>query len=224
MFKVSITSQLNLDDLKNEFTNFLRVQLSDNKSRITWVTQYFDGDDSTVEFTPTNTATYLGTFHVKISGTTQTYGTDYTINWVTGVITFTTAPTTGTNNVELKYGYGSSGAMVYPDMPRRDLTKSSYPRVGWGFSMTTDELAVGGQAFKSDLRFSVLILSEDGVLLDQLIGELRKAIQDNRTNFYNFRYIYPSNVSNISISEDISEEILGRVIELVSPDRYEIIS
>lgn len=220
---MAITSQINLDDLKNEFTNFLRVNLTDSRSRITEVSQYFSGDDSTVLFTPTNTSSYQSTVYVKIDGTTQTYGDDYTVNWVTGAITFTTAPASGSNNIELKYGYGTS-AMVFPDMPREDLRASSYPRVGWGLSMTTDELSVGGQAFKTDLRFTVLLLGEDALALDQLVEELRNAVQNNRTGFYNFRYIYPSNVANITVSEDISKEILGRVVELVAPDRYEIIT
>jgi hypothetical protein len=51
---MSITSQLNIDDLKCEFTNFLRVKLTDPKNRITWVTQYFNGDGTTIIFTPKN--------------------------------------------------------------------------------------------------------------------------------------------------------------------------
>jgi len=218
------TGIIDLADTASEFVNFLRSNLTDSQNRLTFVSQYFSGDDSETDFTPTNTASWKCLDYVKVGGTTQSYGTDYTIEWTTGKITFITAPVTGVNNIEMKYGYGTSGAMVYPDMPRTDVIESSYPRVGVTTTINTEEVSVGGQAFKSDLRFSVLIATEDSQELDDLTKEIREEVLNNRKGFYNVRFVYPTNVADVIITENESGEKLGRIIEFLAPDRYEILS
>lgn len=218
------TNIIDENDSLKELVNFLRTNITDSQSRITFVSQYFSGDDSETEFTPTNSSSWKCLDYVKVGGVTQNYGTDYTINWNTGKITFITAPITGSNNIEMRYGYGSSGAMVYADMPRTDVIETSYPRIGVGLTINTEQQAIGGNAFQNTLRFTILIVDENSNNLSNLVKEVRENIMNNSKTFYNFRYIYPANVNNIVISENETGEKLGKTIELIAPLRYEIIN
>ncbi len=53
------------------------------------------GDGSTVAFSLDFTYVTNGTLTVKVNGVAQTEGVDYTVNYTTGVVTFTAAPTNG---------------------------------------------------------------------------------------------------------------------------------
>ncbi|VDO06518.1 unnamed protein product [Brugia timori] len=65
----------------------------------------FSGDGSTTQFALSNNPGALNNLDVSIGGVTQRPGIDYT--WSAGtVITFTTAPATGTNNILVRYMQG----------------------------------------------------------------------------------------------------------------------
>lgn len=65
----------------------------------------FSGDGTTTQFALSNNPGALNNLDVSIGGVTQRPGIDY--NWSAGtVITFTTAPATGTNNILVRYMQG----------------------------------------------------------------------------------------------------------------------
>jgi len=65
----------------------------------------FSGDGTTTQFALSNNPGALNNLDVSIGGVTQRPGIDYT--WSAGtVITFTTAPATGTNNILVRYMQG----------------------------------------------------------------------------------------------------------------------
>lgn len=68
----------------------------------------FSGDGSTTTFTLSNTPVVPESETVEVDGSQQTRGTDYTIDYETGVITFTTAPSSGTDNISVTYDYFDS--------------------------------------------------------------------------------------------------------------------
>lgn len=78
----------------------------------------FSGDGSTTQFALSNNPGALNNLDVSIGGVTQRPGIDYT--WSAGtVITFTTAPAAGTNNILVRYmqglpqGYTTSDLVQY---------------------------------------------------------------------------------------------------------------
>lgn len=78
----------------------------------------FSGDGTTTQFVLSNNPGSLNNLDVSIGGVTQRPGIDY--NWSAGtVITFTTAPATGTNNILVRYmqglpqGYTTSDLVQY---------------------------------------------------------------------------------------------------------------
>lgn len=66
-------------------------------------TNTFNGDASTTAFTLSPKPVLPESETVTVGGVSQTRGTDYTIDNRTGVITFSTAPATGTNNISVSY-------------------------------------------------------------------------------------------------------------------------
>lgn len=65
----------------------------------------FSGDGTTKEFTLTNDDLVHGTVAVIVDGNAKTEGTDYTVDYAAGKITFAAAPGTGTDNVVIDYSY-----------------------------------------------------------------------------------------------------------------------
>ena len=227
-----VTSNLNLVSLKDELNNYLRYffQSTDPNSRLTETTQTFNGDDSTVLFPPTNSATlaYVAWDGVEIGGVKQDFGTDWTINWRganAGTITFTTAPTTGTNNVSIKYGYGSSN-MVYPDYPRNDLGVDQYPRIGFLVNIAPEIAGMGGTnlPINNTITITLKAVGPNTRLIDSYIDSLLEQIKQDAKQFYNINFINPVRLNNFNLTEDPTRNIIARIVDLEIRNRFEIIT
>ena len=223
---MAITTAISLLDLKDEIINDLRSNLTDPRSRITLVSQYFSGTGTATTFDVTNASTMKCVKYVKVGATTMKYGSEYTVTFRgtnIGRITFTNAPAVGTNNIEVNYGYGSS-AMIYGDRPRQDLYVANYPRIAVSAMINTKELDVGGRAFTNDIIISMLVLTEHPAYLDELCTDVRNRILANKKNYYNFRYIYCTAMNDINTMEDRTTDVVGRVMDFAIPDRIEVIN
>jgi len=91
-------------------------------------TESFNGTGSKTEFVITDSNPIVCINEVTVGGVTQSPYLDYQIDLDNKTVTFTVAPASGTDNVVIDYDYGSH--WVFPDKPRDDLSKSSYPRIG----------------------------------------------------------------------------------------------
>jgi len=94
-------------------------------SRISSTTQLFDGDNTTTEFTLSQNLSSITS--ITVNSTTQQKYLDFQIDTYNNKITFTNAPSNGTDNIEINYKYGTN--WIYGDKPRIDLSRSSYPRI-----------------------------------------------------------------------------------------------
>lgn len=65
----------------------------------------FDGDGSTKEFTLTYDDVLHGSVTVTVDDDEKTEGTDYTVDYEAGKITFVSAPGNGSGNVVVDYSY-----------------------------------------------------------------------------------------------------------------------
>jgi hypothetical protein len=134
---------------------------------------------------------------------TQRFLTDYTINYTTGVITFSAL--TGGEALSVTYDYGN-GDKIYPDMPRDDLTLESFPRVGIELtSSSTTPLGLGGMTHISDLMITIMAWvpanKVSGIggtkYLSDLMSSIRNVIRQNAKLFSTFSYITPTATSPI---------------------------
>jgi flagellin-like protein len=66
-------------------------------------TELKSGDATTTAFTLANKPVVPGSQTIEVGGSAQTEGTDFTVNYDTGVVTFTSAPASGSNNIDIDY-------------------------------------------------------------------------------------------------------------------------
>jgi len=84
----------------------LRIELSDLGFTDKFIVgEKFSGDGSTKKFQLAHGNIKDGSYTVLIGGAEKTETTDYTIDKDTGLVTFTSAPASGTENIEVRYKY-----------------------------------------------------------------------------------------------------------------------
>ena len=110
-------------DYERLILNYLRWKLTDPGSRGSEATETFNGTGAQVTFTLAHAAAkYIGA--VTITAVAKNYMEHFTIDLkdsgTVPTVTFRTAPESGTNNVSITYGYGSS--WVLPFLPEVDAT------------------------------------------------------------------------------------------------------
>ena len=201
-------------EYKKEICNFLRNSdiFTISQRGVTTVTQEFNGDNSTVDFDLTNT-NVKNVRSVTINSVAQSYGTDYTVDFQgsnPGRVTFTVAPGSGTNNVDIQYDYGDTDK-IYPDFPRKDLTLSSYPRIGFDILVAnTEDGGIGGTDFRSSMIIELIVYEEKVQELDDYATAVRNAFLAAPKGFFNFAYIRPKTMGPLIPSENRNNEILKR--------------
>jgi len=189
---------------------------------VTTTTQEFNGTGSETEFTVSN-LTIKNVRAVTVGGTAQTFGTDYLVDYSTGVITFTTAPASGTNNVDITYDYGTD--RIYPEQARLDLKLVSYPRIAISTtSISIEDGATDGNINYTDYLFSFYAYADKTESVRNYIKLIKKAILNNKKNFYYLRYITPISATGIIQEPNRQDKIVTKVLECRAPLNEEIIT
>ena len=110
--------------LRSTVAEVTRVGLS---NRQTTDSESFNGTGAQTVFTITKTP-LLAINSVTVDAVEMTAYLDYQIDIDNSKITFTTAPGSGTDNVVISLEKGSN--WIFTDLPRDDLKKENYPRIG----------------------------------------------------------------------------------------------
>ena len=199
---------LNLTNIKTEIENFIR-----NSDVLTITQRGVTTSTDTGTFSSADTHT-LGTNPTLVKdirsvtrGTLLTYGEDYTVNFVTGVISFTT---TQDGSYTIIYDQGS-GDSIYTDFPRDDLSISSYPRIAIDFSgIPTDAFGIGGTDLISSPRIVIVIYADNVNDIDGYTQTIKDDMKTNSKLFFYLRYIKLTFIGPIIESPDRSAEIMHR--------------
>ena len=223
---------IDIFEIKQELVIFLRNQITDthNPSRVSSETEYFSGNNSTTSFELNRDISRNG-FHmlknvssVKVNGLTKTNFTDYSADYQgdnPGTITFTTAPdNSSSDNIEINFDWGL--LWIGTDLNRVEMTPKSCPKISLELlSAPSTEIALGAVVLKSPLSISITIISNKVSDLDLLTKQVRDAILNNRTNFYNFSLITEPRVSPTITSGDPEAYMFQRTIDWTLPNNYE---
>ncbi len=199
---------LNLTNIKTEIENFIR-----NSDVLTITQRGVTTSTDTGTFSSADTHT-LGTNPTLVKdirsvtrGTLLTYGEDYTVNFVTGVISFTT---TQDGSYTIIYDQGS-GDSIYTDFPRDDLSISSYPRIAIDFSgIPADAFGIGGTDLISSPRIVIVIYADNVNDIDGYTQTIKDDMKTNSKLFFYLRYIKLTFIGPIIESPDRSAEIMHR--------------
>lgn len=196
---------LNIQNLRDELCQFFRANDVLSVS-VRGVTRYSSsyivgaGGESTHTFTGRTPVRDFNS--LMVDSVAKYWLRDYTIVWSTGVLTWNTPLTIG-QVVSYSIDYGS-GDKIYPDLPRDDLTLTSYPRLGVELtSITTSPLGIGGQNHMSDVLVTVIVwapANKDSAIaggyggladLEETMRLVRNVVRANAKNFYTFSWITP---------------------------------
>ncbi len=202
---------MNITNVKQELINFLRNQdvLTVGVRGVTTSTDTgsFSGDST---YTLATNPTLLKNIRSVTRGALLVYGTDYTANFVTGVISFTAAQT---GAYTIIYDQGSEDR-IFPDFPRNDLTIGSYPRIAIDvINGTSDAFGIGGSQFISNFTVTIVVYDDNQDDIELYIDAMRTDLVNNPTGFYYFNFIKPTGVGPMISSPDRSDEIMQRNID-----------
>ncbi len=204
---------MNIQNIKKEMVNFLRNQdiISTTIRGVTTQTDTgtFAGDSTyTLDTNPTITKNVRSVTR----GTLLAYGEDYTVNFLTGVITFTVAQT---GAYTIIYDTGNSDRL-YPDFPRDDLTINSYPRIAVDIlSAPIDAFGIGGDSFISDVAFTIVVYDDNSDDLDSYIQTIKDLYVANAKNFYYLSFVKPTLIGPTINSPDKRDEIMQKNLDIL---------
>ncbi len=199
---------LNLTIIKTELENFIRnsdvLTITQRGVTTSTDTGTFAGDST---YTLATNPTLVKNVRSVTRGTLLTYGEDYTVNFVTGVISFTVAQT---GSYTIIYDQGS-GDSIYTDFPRDDLSISSYPRIAIDFSgIPADAFGIGGNELISNPRIVIVIYADNVTNIDTYTQTIKDDMKTNSKLFYYFRYTKLTFIGPIIESPGRSAEIMHR--------------
>ena len=199
---------LNLTNIKTELINSIRsadiLTISQRGVTTSTDTGTFAGDST---YTLATNPTLVKNIRSVTRGTLLDYGTDYTLNFVTGVISFTVAQT---GSYTIIYDQGS-GDSIHPDFPRDDLSISSYPRIAVDFSgIPTDAFGIGGTDLISSPRIAIVIYANNVNNIDAYTQSIKDYMKTNAKSFFYLRYIKLTFIGPIIESPGRSAEVMHR--------------
>lgn len=149
---------------------------------------------------------------VWVSGTGNLkFGTDYSVNYYTGSISFTTAPPSGASGIwRADYDYGPN-EKIYGDYPRLDLNLASYPRVSCCFSRYSSmPLGIGAQTLVSEGIVDVGAFTQTTSGLDDILSKSRNQFAISGTKLYYIGYMHPANTSAVGVEPGRHQKIVIR--------------
>ncbi|KKL54082.1 hypothetical protein LCGC14_2268940 [marine sediment metagenome] len=199
---------LNITDIKTELLNFIRNAdvLTTTQRGVTTSTDtgtFSSADTHTLATNPT----LVKNIRSVTRGTLLTYGDDYTVNFVTGVISFTS---TQDGSYTIIYDQGSTDS-IYPDFPRDNLKISDYPRIAIDFSgIPADAFGIGGNELISNPRIVMVVYSNSVSEIDGYTQTIKDDMKTNSKLFFYLRYTKLTFIGPIIESPDRSAEIMHR--------------
>lgn len=158
--------------------------------------------------------------NVNVASADLAWGTDYTVEYTTGVITFT-SPQTGAYVID--YDQGNQDRL-FPDYPQAYLKRNDFPRIAVGFdSATAQDAALGGASNTwSNIRGSIICYDLSQKNVNQMASDVKEFIMDNKKVWYQVDYIRYVGFGPLLPSEFGEQKCFQRNILLEIPAIQEV--
>lgn len=216
-------SYLNIYEIKEELVVFLRNSdvFTISQRGVLTTTEEFNGTGSETSF-QVSQATIKNVRSVTVGGAIQTYKTDYDVDYTNNTVTFSTAPSSGTNNVDIQYDYGTD--KIYSDFPRNDLSINSFPRMAVDILGVETEPAGYGNANVSNVDITVVVYDKSTIDISNYITAIRTAFIDAQNTLGYVRLVKPLRVGPLLPSnfEKGKNKIMQQNTDFRSYFNYEI--
>ena len=192
-------AKISIYDIKEELVVFLRnqdiISISDRGVTTSQDTGTFTADSNhTLVVNPT---LIKNVRNITIGGSAIALGTDYTVNYTTGIISFTVAQT---GAYVINYDQGTQDR-IYPDYPQPYLKLNQFPRIAVDIiSGNTSEFELGAGANWSEYAVSVVAYDKDQSDVEGLVASIRSKFLVNKKTFYYSTFITPTAMGPLIVS------------------------
>ena len=206
-------AKTSLWDIKQELVVFLRNQdlISIGTRGVTTSTDTGTFSAASTHTLATN-PTLVKNVRSVTRGTLLVFGTDYIVNYATGVITFTVAQT---GAYTIIYDQGSNDK-IFPDFPQPYLKIADFPRIAVDIiSGATSEFGIGADVSQSEYIVSIVCYDKDQDDVEALIAAVRSDILDNKKNFYYIPFLTITSMGPLLITPFGQNKIMQRNQDLM---------
>jgi hypothetical protein len=205
---------LEFQNIREEICDKLRTGniFSTTIREVTTTTDNFTATAGQTVFTLTNSGV-KNIRSLTVAAASKYLFKDYAVNWKTGIVTLSTGATLS-DAVAIQYDYGTSDK-IFPDMPRGDLSLSSFPRIGISLvNARTEPFGLGGMQHISDVLITVYIwmpINKVSTIaggiggtddLNNYLSDVRSNIRTNAKLFQSFQYITPVGSTPIIVGQN----------------------
>ena len=196
-------------DIKQELIVFLRnqdlISISDRGVTTSQDTGTFAS--ASTHTLATNPTLVKNVRDITIATTALTFGTDYTVNYSTGVITFIAAQT---GAYTINYDQGSTDR-IYPDFPQAHLKIKDFPRIAVDIlGASSNEYELGAGSTYSEYDMTIVGYDKDQSDVEQIIASIRSNMMSNKKTFYYSPFVTPTGMGALLISPFGENKIFQR--------------
>ena len=215
-------SRLDYWEFDKELTYFLRNNVTDPKSRGTQRvqnTKVIGSSRTTIQLLETSVKNMKS---ITVAGSAIEYGTGYTLSEDDDLITFVTfvVPVTDGQTVIFTYQHGET--WIYPDLPRKDLSLTSYPRIGiMPVASEISQIGLGTGISQTSMLYDVIVYAENADQLRDIMQDVKDAFLVNKKSFYNVNLILPISISPLIKDEGRNERIISQNFTIEIPFIWE---
>ncbi|MHA1481846.1 MAG: hypothetical protein ACTSQA_00225 [Candidatus Heimdallarchaeaceae archaeon] len=147
---------------------------------------------------------------VVVSASPLSFGTDYTVNYTTGVISFTSAQT---GDYTIIYDYGSKDR-IFPDFPQPHLKLSDFPRIAVDIiNSSSNEIGIGADITESDYTVSIICYATEQTVVEDLVSGVKDFLMANKKNLFYSPFITPTITGPLLVTEFGNNKLLQRNID-----------
>ena len=177
--------------------------------------------------------------NVVFEGESLVYGKDYLFHYDDDILKGETGlkgtiELLGSYNVsdEISFTYGvTSGAksnLVYPDFPRIDLSKKSYPRIGFHTTTSTSPRGTTGgtqYTLNNSITIQIRVVATTQRRVKAIQQKIRDKILERHRGFYSFKYIKPTSQNTLNnFNEDNTQNSYYQEAVYEAPNQKEVIT
>lgn len=214
-------ARVDLAALKEEILVFLRNQnfLTVGVRGVTTTSDNFTAGVGQTTFNLSQT-TVKNVRSVTLNASPLAFGTQYSVNYQTGVVTIPSA--SSGNAIVVQYDYGSTDK-IYSDFPQPLLTRSDFPRIGFDYGPSVvQEFDLGANTNKIEWTMQVAYYDTSIRNVDTVTESLRNIFLNNKKNWYNTDFITCNGFTPMLISPFGKDKIFTRSILLTIGPTIEV--
>ena len=157
---------------------------------------------------------------ITVDGSGLSYGSDWSVNRSTGVITFT-SPVTGAYTIS--YDYGSTDR-IFPDFPQAYLKLNQFPRIAVDIiSGNVGEISIGASTTRHAYDVSITCYSTGVEQLEDMVTTTQTAVLNAKKDIYYLKLLTPTRLGPILNSPNKQNKVLQRNIDFLGDFNFETV-